>query len=312
MRLIPVVFAFASLLFCQTASAAQKSVTFYLDGACVEQDAPASNGYLEFALPGSFTPGSFRVKPLAGKSVLRVELVTAEQDRRRRRKIARLEQRKGELQGRMQALSRREEIFRAAAKTQSGKAPRKTKASPDPLGTLQQGTDFALARLDSVYRNQRKCLSSLEGVEWELAAARKGAPFARVWLSGGRARISYQVGDKHWTPHYDFRWTGAAEGELLLHARLPPPEKGVLYRVSAGTVAQGLAARRVSGDFPTLSRFPLTLRNADRSAAPLSFSFVPVEAGLPPGEASVFWRGEYLGSGQFAGSGASELLLGNR
>ena len=213
----------------------------------------------------------------------------------------------------MQALSRREEIFSAAAKTQSSKAPRKTKASPDPVGSLQQGTDFALGRLDSVYRNQRKCRSALEAVERDLTAARKRATLARIWLSGGRARISYQVGNKRWTPRYDFRWTGEADGELLLHARLPQPEKGVLYRVSNGTVTQGLAARQVTGEFPSLSRFPLTLLNRDRSEAPpLFFAFAPVEAWLPPGEASVFWRGEYLGSGLFAGGGASELSLDGR
>ena len=113
-----------------------------------------------------------------------------------------------------------------------------------------------------------------------------------------------------WTPYYDFRWSGEASGELLLHARLPQPEKGVRYLVSNGTLSQGLAAEPVRGEFPVLHRYPLTLRNGiGAQQPPLSFVFMAVEAGLPPGEAAVYWRGEYLGSGRFPGGGASEFSL---
>jgi hypothetical protein len=314
MRLfLPLVAAILPLILCQPVRAGQKSVTFFLDGARVEQEAEAVGGYLEYALPDSLLPGSLRVKPLGGGSVLRVELVPADRDRRRTGEIARLERRRGELQDRMQLFSRREEIFSAAARSQSGKAPKKTKASPDALASLKQGTDFALAQLDSVYRNQRNCRRALEAVERELAAAKKGAPLARIWLSGARARVSYLVNSERWTPCYDLRWSGDAGGELLLHARLPQPEKGVRYLVSLGTVAQGGAARPVRGDFPTLSRHPLTLQGGARvEEPPLSFAFTPVEAGLPPGEGALFWQGEYLGSGRFSGGGAAEFSLGRQ
>jgi hypothetical protein len=165
--------------------------------------------------------------------------------------------------------------------------------------------------LDTVYRNRRKCQGALEAVERELAAARKGAALARIWISGSRARVSYLVNTERWTPCYDFRWSGGTSGELLLHARLPQSEKGVSYLVSNGTAAQGLAARPVRGEFPTLSRYPLTLQGELRNdEPPRSFAFTRVEAGLPPGEAAAFWRGEYLGSGKFPGAGASELSLG--
>jgi hypothetical protein len=313
MRLIPLVCGFLSFIVCQTAGAGQKTVTCYLDGARVQQDAEAANGYLEYALPEALVPGTLRVKPLSGGNILRVELVPAEQDRRRAREIARLEERKGELQDKMQALSRREEIFSAAAKSQSGKGLKKTKTNPDPLGSMQQGTDFALAQLDSVYRSQRKCRSALDLLERELAAARKGTPLARIWLTGSGARVSYLISNGRWTPSYDLRWSGNAAGELLLHARLPQLEKGVRYQVSNGTVSQGLPVRQVRGEFPTLSRYPLTLRGgAGSDRMPLAFTFAPVEAGLPPGEASVFWRGEYLGSGPFPGGGASEFSLAGK
>jgi hypothetical protein len=311
MRLLQLCCGMLLLLVCHPAGAGQRSVTLYLDGARVEQEAQASNGYLEYALPDSYLPGSLRVKPLAGASVLRVELVSADRDRRRAREIGRLEERKCELQDRMQALASREAIFSAAVKSQSGKAPRKTKANPDPVSSLQQGTEFALAQLESVYRGRRKCQLSLDAVQAELASAKRGTAVARVWLSGARARLSYLTSGERWIPSYDFRWSGAATGELTLHARLPRAEKGVQYLVSAGTLAQGMAANAVRGDFPTLSRHPLTLTGAaGPEEPPLSFAFTAVEAGLPPGEAAAFWRGEYLGSGRFAGSGASEFSVG--
>jgi len=310
MRLIPLLFATVPLLICHQAAAAQKSVTFFLDGARVEQEAAAANGYLELALPDSLIPGSLRVKALEGGSVLRVELVAAEQDRRRAREIAVLEERKGELQDRMAVLVRREEIYSAAAKSQSGKAPRKTKSNPNPLGTLQKGTEFALARMESVYRDRRKSQKALDALELELAAARKGVASARIWLAGGKAGISYLVGDARWTPSYDFRWSGDDGGELLLHAKLPQREKGVRYLISNGTVAQEVVAKEVRGDFPTLARYSLTLvGGAPGSHPPLSFAFAAVQAVLPPGDAALFWRGEYLGSGRFAGGGASEFSI---
>ena len=310
MRLIMLCCGFL-LLLGQAAWAGQKTVTLYLDGARVEQDAAAVAGYLEYALPEAFTPGSLRVKPLEGASVTRVALVPAERDRRRAREVARLEERVSELQDRMQALSRQEEIFSAAVKSQSGKAPRKTKANPNPVSSLAQGTEFALGQLESVYRGKRKCRHALDAAEAELAAARKGAALARVWLSGGRARLSYLISGECWTPSYDFRWTGDAAGELVLHARLSPAEKGAQYLVSAGTLAQGAPAKAVRGDFPVLARYPLTLTSAaPGEVPPRSFAFGQVDAALPPGEAAAFWRGEYLGSGRYAGAGAGEFSLG--
>jgi len=312
MRQIALVGSVLLVLLCQQAAAGQKSVTYYLDGARVEQDAAALNGYLEFQLPDSFVPGSLRVKPLGGATVQRVELVAADRDRRGARQIARLEERRGELQLRLQSLAGREEIFTAAAKAQSGKGVRKSKSNPDPMGSLQQGTEFALAQLDAVYRSRRKVQSALESVERELEAAGKNPARARIWLLGASARVSYLINDARWIPCYDFRWSGSDEpGALLLHARLPHPEKGVQYLVSSGTAAQGVAARPVRGAFPTLSSFPLTLRSGSRSdATPMTFAFDRVEGGLPPGEAAAFWRGEYLGSGRFPGGGASEVTVG--
>lgn len=311
MRLIPIALGMLPvMLVCQQATAGQKSVTYFLDGARIEQELNASGGYLELALPDNFAPGSLRIKAPGG-SVLRVELVPAEQDRRRAAEIARLRERRGELQDRMAALTRREDIFSAAAKSQSGKAPRKTKANPDPVGTLQQGTEFALNQMEAVYRSKRKCRHALDSVERELAAAARGVASARIWVAGAKARVSYLVRDERWSPCYDLRLSGEGEGDLLLHAKLPQREKGVQYLVSRGTMAQAAAAEAVRGDFPTLARYPLTPAPGSGREQPASrLSFAAVAAGLPAGEASLFWRGEYLGAGPFAGGGATEFSIG--
>jgi hypothetical protein len=57
MRLIAVVTGIVFSLVCHTALAGQKSITCYLDGARVEQEATATKGYLEYALPESDDPG---------------------------------------------------------------------------------------------------------------------------------------------------------------------------------------------------------------------------------------------------------------
>lgn len=298
------------LFLTSPAVAGQKTVTLYLDGARVEQELAAPKGYLECPLPEGYSAGSLRVKPLSGASVLRVELVPAEADRRRAREIARLEERVSELQDRLQALFRQEEIFSAAVKSQSGKAPRKSKANPDPVSSLARGTEFALAQLESVYRGKRRCRKALEALEQELAQARKGASVARVWLSGERVRLSYAIGGTRWVPSYAFRFGGDGTGELVLHAKLPPPEKGASYAVSGGTLAQAQPARSTRGEFPILSRSALTLNGAAAGTnPPASFAFSGAAADLPPGEAAAYWRGEYLGSGRFAGGGAGEFSL---
>lgn len=311
MRVIPLLLLF--LIAGRPAGAAQKSVTFYLDGARIEYQCSAVNGYLELPLPASMVAGSLRVKPAGNGRLTRVEIAPAERDARRAREIARLEEKKEALLARMQTLSRREEIFSAAAKAQSGRAPRKTKTNPDPVASLKQGTAFALAELDAVSRSRRSCQQALDALEKQLASAGKGCPVAKVWLTGGKATVSFLVGDQRWTPCYDFCWLGETGGNLLLHARLPRLDRQVRYFVSNGTVAQGAQARPVRDGYPVLASYPLALKSGNRSEQrPLSFTFDRLEAALPPGEAAAFWRGEYLGRGRFAGGGATELSIGNQ
>ena len=186
------------LLFLHAAplSAAAKSVTLYLDGAKVEQEGRGARGYLEVRLPPSVRAGSLRVKPLGGGRVLRVEVVPAGEEPRVVREKSRLEERRGELTDRLKALSLRERIFEAALKSQSSKTPRRSRNNPDPLGALRRGTAFAAGELEGVYRERRRCRGALAAVEGALAAAGSRGGTARVWLSGGRARLSYLTGQR--------------------------------------------------------------------------------------------------------------------
>lgn len=291
----------------------QKSVTLYLDGARVELEESARDGYLELALPSTMLPGSLRVRPVAGGSVLRVELKQGAPDRQLSRERERLAARRGELEDRLKALAVREEVFFAAARSQSGKSPRKTKTNPDPLGSLRQGTEFALGQLEVVYRSRRRCQAQLAEIDRELALSSKEGVTARVWLSGRRARLCYLTAAQRWTPCYSFRLDGAGQGELLLHAKLPPAEKGAHYLVALGALAAPASAQKASGELGLLARYPLTLSRERYTEAPypaLSFAFKGGEGWLPPGEAAIFWRGAYLGSGRFAGGAEGEISSG--
>lgn len=313
MRRNPLLACLLVFAVCQPALAGEKKVTFYLDGARVEDEVPAVKGYLEYRLPESAVASSLRVKPGGNGKVLRVELLPPERDKRTAREIAALEERKKDLQERMQTLSRQEDLFSAAVKAQSGKAPRKSRTNPDPLESLQQGTAFALRQLDAVYRSERKCLRSIDEIDRRLAAAKRGGSLARVWLTGSKATLSFLLGNRQWSPSYDFRWTGERGGELLLHARLPAPEKRVLYLVSNGTLSEGAPAVAVRGEYPVIASYPLTLESGGNSQQrPISFTFKRIEAALPPGEASAFWQGEYLGSGRFSGGTSSQLSIGGQ
>ncbi len=69
--------------------------------------------------------------------------------------MAKLAYRRDALGDRLKALNAREAIFKSAAKSQSGKAPRKSKTNTEPLTAVRQGTEFAIAQLENVYHARR-------------------------------------------------------------------------------------------------------------------------------------------------------------
>ncbi len=293
-------------------------VTLYLDGAKVEREVAAVNGNLETSLPVGMQAGSLRVKPLGQGVITRVELVPCGVKRKENRDLERLNERRAALEDRLKALEVKEEIFTAAARTQSGKAPRKTKANPEPLAAIRQGTEFAIARLEAVYAARRRAESELKLVDKQLSAAKIaaniGGSIAKVRLAGkeGRVLVSWRSSDLNWTPFYDFRMAGDGRIVVVIHALLPPTDKGVRVAVALGSLTDSTEAttpRLVQKQFELVKKFdfPVTSNFTATTATPFSFSFTNnASHRLPAGNAAVYWQGEYLGQFRFEGCGPGE------
>jgi chaperonin cofactor prefoldin len=319
MRFILVV-VLLTLTLAASAGASSRNVTIYLDGARVENELPAPRAYLEVSLPGNIQANSLHLVPRGKIDISRVEVVPARTERRTEKEIARLTERREALQDRLKALETREEIFLAAAKSQSGKAPRKSKTNPDPMTAIRKGTEYAIAQLEGVYRMRRKAERELSEVDASLAELKKkgntNGSVARVWLTGkgGRVKVSYLLTGVAWTPRYTFRLNGDGQAEVAMFADIPAVARGAAVAVVPASMAEsaGRAPLPVAVEgsgMVTALRLPVEKAQfAQTPQSCLSFSFrTPAEARLPAGEASCFWRGEYLGKVRFDGSLPGEM-----
>lgn len=297
--------------------AAERGVTFYLDGALVESEAVARKGYLEVPLPGNLLPGSLRMSPLGRSEITRVDLVPGKSDPQAEKEAAGLAERKHLLADRLKALEARESVFMAAAKSQSSKAPRKTKTNPEPLASIRKGTEFAITQLEEVYRARRKAEGELASVDSRLASLKRkgsiGGSVARVWTSEkeGRVKVAYLLSGIGWTPRYDFRVADDGTVEASVLAELPPGGWN-RARVVLSTLAEALSPLSQSaaegGTKVAGFRFPLEKEHVTPGVLPfLTFSFRNTSRlRLPPGEATCFRKGEYLGKARFDGCGPGE------
>lgn len=315
------------LLLAGPAGAVDRSVTYYLDAAMVKGEASAVKGYLELPLPAGVRTGSLRIKPLGVGRIVRVELAPARARHSLEQELALLGKRKEMLQDRLKALDTREEIFLAAAKSQSGKAPRKSKTNPEPITTIRQGTEFAINQLEEVYRARRNTGRELAGVEERVAKLRKkgniGAQVARVLLDNraGKVAFSYLTQELNWSPTYDFRLSGETEAEVTIYAMLPAMEQmGTVY-VIPFTMAEAPADADplpVSGALGRVTSFKLPLDKAQFHPLLLSSLVFTVrnqsQLRLPAGEAACYWQGEYIGKVRFDGAlpGESRELIAGR
>ena len=323
MKLIPV---FCGLLFLASPALGEvQRITLYLDGARVEREIAVEYGHADVKLPGTMVAGSLRIKPLRGGELVRVELVPPARDRKRSRELSRLSERVDELNDRLKALDVREEIFRAAAKAQSGKTPRKTKTSREPLDDMRKGTDFAFARLESVYRARRTTDRELKAVTARLSSLGNGATgagsVARVDVAGKNSRILVSYFDTvlKWKPSYDFK-VGSGNVEIAVNARFPMISPGTAVAVVPALHGSGAASGMFpanTGPFARIATFRLPLEKEMYSAKPASTLVFSVRnssgISFPPGEASCYRQGEYLGTIPFGGSRpeeTSELVCG--
>ncbi len=290
-----------------------RGITWYLDGARVEQEIDISAGSQELVLLPSMLPGSLRVKPVSGGRILQVEVVPVKPDRSAEKELARIDRRREELQDRLRALEVKEEIFKATAKSQGSKAPRRTRTNPEPLSAIRQGTDFAIARLEDVYQARRAVDRELKGLERRQSTLGQqenvSGSVARIRLAGkrGKVQVSYLTLGQGWQPYYDVRLLGA-KAEVTMMASFPKVDKSQVVAVVPARLADGSLVS------------PLPIR-AGLSATVASY-LLPVvaekqEPGLqtgrtvtlrndtdhlmPPGEATGFWNEEFLGQLPFPG-----------
>lgn len=305
------------LLAASPAVAATKSVTYYLDGTRVESSLLAPKGYLELPLPGNYLPGSFRVRPIGKGSVTRVELSPALPDPKADREMRDLVERRSTLEDRLKALEVRQEIFKSAAKSQSSKAPRKTKTNPYPLETIRKGTDYAVAQLEEVYRGRRKAEEGLKAIDARIAALKKeggiGGSVARVWLSGkGGAAYSYHTNGAGWAPFYDFRLGGDGTVEVTVKAQLPRVvrDKTLVVLSNVADMKPGCAPVPISGNLAPVARYTLPVEREEALPAPrggMRFTFRNTTGEpLAAGSGACYLKGEYLGNVSFAGSSSGE------
>lgn len=301
---------------------AGNSITFYRDGAIVEREATALKGVAEVPLEPGLLEGTLKVVPAAGSTILGVEINTPRQDSKNSRELEGLIEQRQRLEDRLLALTTREEIFKAAAKSQSGKAPRKTKANPDPMQTIRQGTDFAIAQLEAVYTTRRKTAQEIKKVENRIAVLKRGGKSGggtvRISVSPPRGRLTvrYATSETGWQPWYDLHLNGSGVARLQLSAKMKVNYGGYRQLVSAESLMD--AATAVS--FPVQSgnikmaefQLPITEEHFDggiynRFSGRLGNTGAQY---LPPGETGLFRSGTYLGRFRFEGlsSGRNRLI----
>ena len=297
-----------------------KAITWFLDGARVEVVAEAPGGFREISLPAAMLEGSFRVKPVGNVGISRVEIVAVKPDRAAEKELAKIAERRDALNDRLQALAVKEEVFTAAAKSQGGKAPRRTRTNPDPLTAIRQGTDFAIARMEDVYRAKRQTKHELKQLEQRLSVLQKqenvSGKTARVWLTGklGSLVASYIVAGEGWQPRYDVRLSGAT-ALVDLFAHLPRSEKGAKAAVVPARLAEALDMAPIPVNataLPKVATYTLPIVSLKRQPGLQTIVTVSLRNGsssfLPPGEVSGFLDGEFLGATAFPGVKPGETV----
>lgn len=290
------------------AIAAPRELTVFSDGILVEIEATARKGVVEVTLPAPIRENSLRVKPLDNGRVGRVELLPYRVPDRQQKDLDSLIEQKNRLEDRMKALDTREDIFAAAAKSQSSKAPRKTKTNPDPLTSVRQGTDFAIAQLEAVFTARRRTSQELKKVEANLAHLQKSVtngPTVRITVSPpvSRVMLSVVMADGSWKPYYEIRLTGDGTAKLAMLPLVPALPVGYVAKVTPSSLTADKPHQLFPlppGTLPRLAEWTVPVEKEYLAATPLPlFSFTiknSTGAPLMAGEAVVYSKEEYLGA----------------
>jgi hypothetical protein len=307
-------------------AAGGKTVTFFSDGALVEIEAIAAKGVVEIRLPGGILADSLRIAPLAGAVIRNVEQFPSRQDGKVAKELDQVLEQKNRLNDRLQALETREEIFRAAAKSQSAKTPRKTKTNPDPMQSIRQGTEIAIAQLEAVYTARRKTEQEIRRLDARISGLKRGGQgggaVVRVTVvpKNGRVKVCYALEGEGWAPRYDLHLNSAGRANLTLYGQVPAGFAGYLLHASPANLAAGNGAQVVpvtAGSPVRLAEYHLPVREESFGKGVRSdFSIVLTnssEAYLPAGGASLYRNGEFWGRFRFEGiSSARSRKVGNQ
>lgn len=313
---------FCFVLFFASASSAADTVTFYRDGALHRQEAGAVKGTIETPLATGLLEHSLTITPARGTTLLSVDTVATGVGMDTNRELDVLLEQRRRLDDRLQALETRESIFTSAAKSQSGKAPRKTKANPDPMQSIRQGTDFAIAQLEAVYTARRKTTQEIQKIDARITTARKGRQPAETTLRiavsppRGSVTIRYATAERGWKPEYNLYLTGDGTAKLQLSARASGSVRGSQIRFSPASLAESTVVETfpVQSGSATLATYILPVTEEGSVEGVFNrFSGVLTNTTahyLPEGDSGLFRRGVYLGKVRFEGlsSGRSKRL----
>ncbi len=303
-------------------ASAESRITFYRDGALIQQDAGAVKGVIDLPLAAGVLEQTLIVVPAPGTSILGVETRKTESISTYYKELETLAEQRRRLEDRLLALETREAIFTAAAKVQSGKAPRKTKANPDPMLAIRQGTDFAIAQLEAVYTARRKTTQEIQRIDARLSSAKKNSRSAesclRVTVTPPRGKVTlrYATSERGWQPQYNLHLNGDGTALLQLSAQVTANVRGKQLRVSSGSLAESVRAetlQALSGR-AVLSSYLLPITQESYAEGIFNrFSGVITNSSshyLPPGDSGLLRNGTYLGKFRFEGlsSGRSKSI----
>lgn len=310
------------IAFSVNTSPAADTITFFRDGALIQRDAAATKGIIEIPLAAGYLEQTLTVVPAPGTTILGVETVKAEAGNPVDNEVKTLTEKRQRLEDRLLALETREAIFTAAAKAQSGKAPRKSKANPDPMQAIRQGTDFAIAQLEAVYTARRKTTEEIRSIDARLAATGKEtkatAGSARIAVTPlrGKVALRYATSERGWRPRYNLHLTGNGTARLQIYARETGNRRGFQVRVSSGALAESAVAEtfplRSSGELLADYLMPITEENYTGGIFNRFSGLITNSSPhyLPQGESGLYRGGTYLGQFIFEGvsSGRSRAI----
>ncbi len=301
---------------------AANTITFYRDGTLLRQEAGAVKGAIDIPLAADLLEHTLTIVPTPGTTILGVETHKTGSGSSGANEIETLTEQRRRLGDRLQALETREAIFTSAAKTQSGKAPRKTKANPDPMQAIRQGTDFAIAQLEAVYTSRRKTMQEIQKIDARLATARKNGRSTenslRITVTPPRGTVTlrYATSERGWQPRYNLHVTGDGTVKVQLSARITGSGRGYQVQVSLGSLTESGSAvtfpAQAGSAVLATYRLPIT---EERSLEGIFNSFSGKISNsstqyFPPGDSGLFRDGSYIGRFRFEGlsSGRSGVI----